>query len=160
MQNWSEPELVMIPDEIDHQQARLLQGGTHSEFYNMSAFPYANQWLGMVTHFRRTGAPKVIKYSGHAQSSHDGPIDVQLVSSRDGRIWQRCSDRSPVIPLGPHFYDSGSILGLCNSPVIVGDEMWMYYTAMTTTHGGYLPDKVMSIARASWRIDGMASFHA
>lgn len=55
---------------------------------------------------------------------------------------------------------SGSILGLCNSPVFVGDEMWMYYTAMTTTHGGYLPDKEMSVARASWRIDGVVSMRS
>jgi hypothetical protein len=160
MQNWSDPEPVMVTDEIDHQEARLLEGGTHSEFYNMSAFPYESQWLGLVTHFRRTGEPKVLKYGGHAQSSADGLIDVQLVHSRDGRKWERCSDRSSVISLGPYNYDAGSILGLCNSPVIAGDEMWMYYTAMTTSHGGYLPDKELSIARACWRIDGMVSLQA
>jgi hypothetical protein len=160
MQNWSDPAPVMVTDEIDHQEARLLEGGTHAEFYNMSAFPYGDQWLGMVTLFRRTGEPKVIKYGGNAQSHDDGPIDIRLVHSRDGRTWKRCSDRSPVIALGPYHYDSGSILGLCNSPVIYGDEMWMYYTAMTTTHGGYLPDKVMSIARASWRVDGLVSLQA
>lgn len=160
MQNWSPPEPVMVTDETDHLEARRLPGGTHSEFYNMSAFHYAGQWLGLVTHFRRTGEPKVKKGSGWAQSNADGPIDIQLVHSRDGRSWHRCSDRSPVIPLGPYPYDSGSILGLCNAPVIHNDQMWMYYTAMTTTHGGYLPDKVMSIARASWRIDGMVSLRA
>ncbi len=158
MQNWSKSELVMVTDEIDHQEARLLEGGTHSEFYNMSAFPYGNQWLGLVTLFRRTGVPKILRGAG--QSKAEGPIDVRLVHSRDGRKWERCSDRSPVIGLGPHHYDSGSILGLCNSPVIVGDEMWMYYTAMTTTHGGYLPDKELSIARAAWRLDGMVSMCA
>ena len=157
MQNWSEPELVMNPDDTDHAKARELNGGTHAEFYNMSAFPYAGQWLGMVTLFRRTGPPAV---KGPGQSGDDGPIDVQLVHSRDGRKWHRCSDRSPVITLGPHRYDAGSSLGICNSPVIVGDEMWMYYTAMTTTHGGALPDKQMAIARAAWRLDGMVSLHA
>jgi hypothetical protein len=49
---------------------------------------------------------------------------------------------------------------LCNSPVIVGDEMWMYYTAVATPHGGLPPDRVQSVARASWRIDGLASLHA
>ncbi len=160
MQNWSSPEPVMVTDETDHLEARRLPDGTHSEFYNMSAFPYAGQWLGLVTHFRRTGEPKVQKGSGWAQSNADGPIDIQLVHSRNGRNWHRCSDRSPVIPLGPYPYDSGSILGLCNAPVIHNDQIWIYYTAMTTTHGGYLPDKVMSIARASWRIDGMVSLRA
>lgn len=157
LQHWSEPELVMNPDETDHAETRKLKGGMHTEFYNMSAFRYAGQWLGLVTVFRRTGPHRV---KGPGQSGDDGPIDVQLVLSRDGRTWQRCSDRSPVIALGPRRYDAGSILGICNSPVIVSDEMWMYYTAITTTHGGALPDKQMAIARASWRLDGMVSLHA
>ena len=157
MQDWTTPELVMEADETDHQRAQLLDGGTHAEIYNMSAFPYGGQWLGLITLFRRTGSPKI---KGPGQSGHDGPIDVQLVHSRDGRNWKHCTDRTPVIGLGPYTYDKGSILGVCNTPVIVGDEMWMYYTAMTTTHGGYLPDKQMSIARAAWRMDGMVSLNA
>ncbi len=157
MQNWTEPKLVMEADEIDNRQARKLDGGTHAEIYDMSAFYYGGQWLGLITLFQRTGSPKV---KGPGQSGDDGPIRVQLVCSRNGKNWQRCSDRSPVIDLGPYPYDSGSILGVCNTPVIVGDEMWMYYTAMTTTHGGYLPEKQMSIARAAWRIDGMVSLQA
>ncbi len=94
------------------------------------------------------------------ERSATGIIDVQLVQSRDGRHWHRCSDRSPVIPLGPHPYEAGSIFGLCNTPVIVGDEMWIYYTASTTPHGGVPPEKEQSIARASWRIDGLASLQA
>ena len=161
MLDWTAAKPVMITDEIDHAEARKLERGTHSEFYNMSAFPYANQWLGLVTHFRRTGKPLIIKHEkGTAQSHSEGPIDVQLVHSRDGRTWHRCSDRSPVIPLGPYGYDAGSILGVCNSPVIVDDEMWMYYTAITTSHGGALPEKEMSIARAAWRLDGMVSLQA
>jgi len=85
---------------------------------------------------------------------------VQLVHSRDGRHWQRSSDRSPVIPLGPHAYDTGSIFGLCNSPVIVGDEMWMYYPPRPRHTGGLAPEKEQSIARAVWRIDGLASLRA
>lgn len=161
MKTWSYSEPVMVTDETDHAEARKLPGGTHAEFYSMSAFPYGNQWLGFVPLFRRTGEPSTIKHKkGTAQSYSEGPLDIRLVHSRDGRTWSRCSDRSPVIPLGPYPYDSGSILGLCNSPVIVGDEMWLYYTAITTTHGGALPDKEMSIARASWRIDGTVSLRA
>ncbi len=158
MQNWSKSELVMTTDEIDHQEARLLEKGTRSEFYNMSAFPYGNQWLGLVTLFKRNGKPNILKKSG--QSPDDGIIDIRLVHSRDGRKWERCSDRSPVIPLGPFYYDSGSILGLCNFPVITDNEIWIYYTAMTTSHGGALPEKEMSIARAAWRLDGLVSMRA
>ncbi len=156
MQNWSEPELVMAPDEIDDAQVRA-EGGRFAQFYNMSVFPYAGQFLGLVTHFRYSGPPK---RKGPLQSGDDGPVDVQLVNSRDGRKWQRCEDRSPVIPLGPHAYDAGCILGVTNGVVTVGDELWAYYTAITTTHGGFIPEKEITIARAAWRLDGFVSLDA
>lgn len=163
MEHWSEPQPVIVADEMDNKAARKLKGGTYSEFYNLSAFPYAGQWLGFATHFRRVEPPSALfgndMVDGRKRSA-TGIIDVQLVHSRDGRHWHRCSDRSPVIPLGPHSYDAGSIFGLCNAPVIVGDEMWMYYTAVTTPHGGLTPEKQQSIALASWRIDGLASLRA
>ena len=163
MKHWSEPHPVVVADEVDNKATRKLKGGTYSEYYNLSAFPYAGQWLGFVTHFRRVEPPSALfgndEVNGRKRSA-TGIIDVQLVTSRDGRHWDRCSDRSPVIPLGPHPYDAGSIFGLCNAPVIVGDEMWMYYTASTTPHGGLAPEKEQSIARAAWRIDGLASLQA
>ena len=157
MQSWSDTELAMATDEIDHEQARKLEGGTHSELYNMSAFYYANQWLGLITLFRCIGEPLV---NGKAKAGQKGIIDIQLVHSRDGRKWQRCSDRSPVILAGPHGYDKGMVFGVCNTPVIVGDEMWMYYSASTDIHCGSSPEKKVSIARAAWRIDGMVSLCA
>ena len=156
MQRWTEPVLVMAPDEIDDETVRA-EGGICSQFYNMSAFAYGAQWLGLVTHFRYA---RSTDSSGLKQSPHDGPIDVQLVHSRDGREWSRCEDRSPVIANGPHPYDAGCILGVANAPVISDDEMWIYYTAITTTHGGSLPVKEVTIARASWRIDGWVSLEA
>lgn len=156
MQEWSEPELVMAPDATDDAQVQA-EGGLFSQLYNMSVFPYGGQFLGLVTHFRYTGPPPE---EGPLQSPHDGPIDVQLVHSRDGRVWHRLEDRSPVIPNGPHAYDAGSILGVSNGPVVVGDEMWFYYTAITTTHGGYVPKKRITIALAKWRREGFVSLSA
>ena len=163
MKHWSEPHPVVVADEVDNKATRKLKGGTSSEYYNMSAFAYAGQWLGFVTHFRRVEPASALfgndKPDGQKWGTA-GIIDVQLVTSRDGRYWERCSDRTPVIPLGPHPYDAGSIFGLCNTPVFVGDEMWMYYTAVTTPHGGLPPEKQQSIALATWRIDGLASLQA
>ena len=156
MQSFSEPKLVMAPDEKDDAQVES-EGGRFSQFYNMSVFGYGGQFLGLVTHFRYTGPPKE---RGPLQSGDDGPIDVQLVHSRDGRAWHRCEDRSPVIPNGPHAYDAGCILGVINGPVVVGDQLWLYYTAITTTHGGYVPKKEITIALAKWRLDGFVSLQA
>ena len=157
MQTWSYPELAMATDEIDHEEARKLEGGTHAEFYNMSAFYYGNQWLGMVTRFRCIGEPLE---NGKARAGQKGIIDVQLVHSRDGKKWQRCSDRSPIIPVGPFDYDKGIVFGVCNTPVIVDDEMWMYYSGSTDLHSCSDKDSGVSIGRAAWRLDGMVSMHA
>ncbi len=156
MQNWSKAKRVMAPDEIDDAQVKA-EGGRNAQFYNMSAFPYADQYLGFVTHFHYMGPPA---RKGPLQSGDDGPIDVELVHSRDGRRWERCEDRSPVIPLGPSAYDAGCILGVSNGVAVVDDEMWAYYTAITTTHGGFVPEKVISIGRAAWRLDGFVSLDA
>ena len=156
MQAWSEPKLVMAPDAIDDAQV-VEEGGLYSQFYNMSAFRYGDQFLGLVTHFRYTGPPAE---RGPLQSGADGPVDVQLVHSRDGRTWHRCEDRSAVIPNGPFSYDAGCVLGVSNSFATIGDEIWFYYSAITTTHGGYVPDKKITIAAARWRLDGMVSLDA
>jgi len=156
LQTWTEPKLVLAPDEADDAQTRS-EGGQYSQFYNMSAFPYGNRFLGFVTHFRYTGPPA---RKGPKQSNSDGPIDVQLVHSRDGRTWERCEDRSPVIPNGPDGYDAGCILGVANGVVTVGNELWTYYTAITTTHGGFIPEKRITIALAKWRLDGFVSLDA
>ena len=156
MQTWSEPALVMAPDEIDDARTEA-EGGLFSQFYHMSVFPYCGMWLGLVTHFRHTGPPVE---KGPEQSRDDGPIDVQLAHSRDGLSWSRCEDRAPVIPNGPHDYDAGCILGVANGPIVSGDEVRLWYTGITTPHGGYLPRKKITIARAGWRLDGWVSLDA
>jgi hypothetical protein len=153
--NWSDPRLVLAPDEQDDAWAN--SPGQRTEFYNFSAFEYGGQFLGLVTVFKKM---RRLEKVSPGQSADDGPIDVQLVHSRDGRRWQRSEDRSPVIPNGPHPYDAGCILGVCNSPVFHGDAMWLYYTAITTTHGGALPQKRISIARAAWPKDRFVSLDA
>jgi hypothetical protein len=154
MQDWREEGLVMAADKEDDRWVK--KAPERTDFYNMSVFPSGEQFLGLVTVFKL----QRIQKPQPGQSPHDGPIDVQLVHSRDARHWSRCDDRSPVIPRGPHPYDAGSILGVSNIPIIHNDQMWIYYTAMTTPHGGALPEKKMSVGRAAWRLDGMVSLDA
>lgn len=155
LKTWSERKLVMVPDEKDDAWASGPEERT--DFYNMSAFPWESQWLGMVTVFRRK---ERLKEAVKFQSRDDGPIHVELTHSRDGMTWRRLEERKPIIPNGPHGYDAGCILGLINTPVVVDDEVWMYYTAITTTHGGAMPAKRITIARATWRLDGFVSLDA
>ena len=113
--------------------------------------------LGFVTHFRYR---ELDGESAGDQRKSDGPIDVQLVHSRDGMTRHRCEDRPPVIANGPYDYDTGCILGVANAPVIVDDEMWIYYMGITTRPGGALPEKKFTFCRGSWGLDRMVSLDA
>lgn len=158
-QEWTEPELVFAPDEEDDAWAK--QPNQRTEVYNMSVFPHAAGFIGLPTIFRVTVArrPKTELTAG--QSPDDGPIDVQLATSADGRTWKRTQPRVNVIPRGaPGTFDGGSILGVSSTAVHVGDETWVYYTAMTTTHGGPMPPKRLTIGRAAWRRHGFVSLDA
>jgi hypothetical protein len=153
--NWSPLEMVFTPDEMDDQW--LFSKGQRTEFYGWSGFKYGSQWLGFITVFRLTGT---LTEKQKLQAAFDGPIDVQLIHGRDGRKWRRTLPRTPVIPNGPHSYDAGTILHIANNPLVVGDEVWLYYTAINTTHGGPIPPKDITIALAKWRLDGFASLRA
>lgn len=49
---------------------------------------------------------------------------------------------------------------MANGVVATGDEIWTYYTAITTTHGGFVPEKRITIGLAKWRLDGFVSLDA
>ena len=150
-QTWSESKLILVPDEEDDTWVRRPEQRT--EFYVLSGFPYGGGFLGLLSVFRVEAVPE--------QGPNDGPVDVQLTHSRDGREWERFEDRSPIIPLGaPGSYDSGCILGVSNPPVIYDDEVWVYFTAINVTHGSPMPPKRITIGRASWRLDGFVSLDA
>lgn len=158
-QQWTEPELVFSPDEED--DAWASGPDQRTEVYNMSVYPHAAGFIGLPTMFRVMAAKRPKSVLAPGQSPDDGPIEVQLVTSADGRTWQRTQPRVNVIPRGaPGTFDGGSILGVSSTAVHVGDETWVYYTAMTTTHGGPIPPKRMSIGRAEWRRHGFVSLDA
>jgi hypothetical protein len=157
-QTWTEPELVFVPDEKDDVWATDPEQRT--EVYNMSVYPHAAGFIGLPTMFRLTKRiPKSEVKPG--QSPDDGPIDVQLATSADGRMWQRSEPRVNVIPCGaPGSFDAGAILGVSTTCVHVGDKTWVYYTGLTTTHGGAMPAKRLAIGRAEWRRHGFVSIDA
>lgn len=158
MQDWSEPQLVFGADEIDDRW--VTNAVERTEVYNMSVFPHASGFLGLPTIFR---VIRQLERSQVApgQSPLDGPIDVELATSLDGRKWERTSRRTIVIPRGaPGTFDGGALLGVASNPVNTKDETWVYYTALTTGHGAPIGPKKISIGRADWRRNGFASLDA
>ncbi|HOZ47566.1 MAG TPA: hypothetical protein PLO37_20445 [Candidatus Hydrogenedentes bacterium] len=49
---------------------------------------------------------------------------------------------------------------MANQPTVVGDEIGLYSTAIPTTHGGYIPKKRITVARAAWTRDRFVSLDA
>jgi hypothetical protein len=156
---WSKPELVFAPDEQD--DAWVTAPGQRTEVNNMAVIPHAAGLLGFPTIFRVTITDRHPAELGHGQSPTDGTLDVQLITSTGGTKWQRTEKREPIIARGAAgSFDAGSIFGVSNTAVHVGDETWIYYTGMTTSHGAPIPPKRIAIGRAEWRRHGFVSLDA
>lgn len=153
---WSEPELVFAPDAEDDAWSK--DPDERMEVNNMSVFPHAAGFIGLPTMFRVLGKNRKPSEVTPGQSPTDGIVDVQLVTSEDGRKWQRTTPRMNVIPRGARgSFDAGTLLGVSSTCVHSGKETWVYYTALTTSHGAPVPPKRISIGRAEWRLHGFAS---
>jgi hypothetical protein len=158
-ETWSAPELVLVPDEADDEWTTSAEERT--EIYDMAVYPHAAGFIGLPAMFRH--CPQALQPADEAAGavSADGPIDIQIVSSADGRTWRRSWPRIAVIPRGaPGTFDCGAILGVACAPVDTARETWVYYTAINSTHGAPVPPKRISIGRAEWRLHGFASLDA
>lgn len=154
-ENWSKSVPVLLADETDDQWVENDEQST--QFYNMSVYPHAGGFVGLATVFR------VMQFGVRepGRSSNDGPIDVQMTTSTDGVNFRRTWPRINVIPRGaPGSFDGGAILGCTNTLLETNDETSVYYTGLTTGHGGPVGPKKLSIGRAAWRRSGFASLDA
>ena len=64
----------------------------------------------------------------------DNTVDMELLHSRDGKDWKHLPGRRPLIPRGPEgSYDSLDI-ETPTQPLVVGDEIWIYYGGNSVHH--------------------------
>jgi hypothetical protein len=151
--HWSEMQVCLTPDAVD--DAWVKSAEQRTEFYAMNGFAYGRSYLGIVPLFR---IERIHDTIGKEQSKFDGPMEGQLIASRDGLSWQRLADRNPVIPSGRDW--DRSIMNVATTPIVVGDEVWHYYTAINTTHGSSRPPKTITLGLAKRRLDGFVSLDA
>jgi hypothetical protein len=150
---WSETRVVLTPDTRD--DAWVTRPEQRTEFYAMHGFAYGGSYLGVVPLFRITRIHDTI---GRNQSKYDGPMEGQLIASRDGLAWSRLAEREPVLPGGEEF--DRSIMHVATAPLVVNDEVWLYYTGINATHGAPQPPKRIVLGLARWRLDGWVSLDA
>lgn len=108
--HWSEPREVLSPDPgIDNLDDSL---------YAMAPMRLGSQWLGFLTLF-------------HMVSN---TFTVQLAHSRDGRTWRRVAPGRTWLGRGPAGSWDEFMVSISSPPVVVGDEMWVYFDGAKNHH--------------------------
>jgi len=143
--HWSEPRLVLEPDDDD---------GPNTQFYGISVTLYEGIYIGLLWVFH-------IEPGGHLGGGKDvGNIDIQLVSSRDGIHWDRVCERQVFIPNGPSgSWDSRIIQAACRF-VTQGDRHLIYYNGAPYGHGRGRRRGNSQIGFATLRRDGFVCLSA
>ena len=168
--NWSENHLILQPDEIDDFLARRrimatspmlranCQQDNRSEFYGMGLMPYGDILFGLLWIYEACGWGKTDASDGFK----DGPVYLQLVGTRDLRRWKRLGERMALLDVGAAGQWDCGVVYPTNRPVVVGDEIWLYYGGSNLGHGGHVeePDVGSGIGLATWRLDGFVSINA
>ena len=140
--NWTPPRPLLRPEEAD---------GRYRQFYNMEVMLYEGIRLGFTTVF------------AHG-SREDQPFDrgsIQLTYSREGRRWERWKGRV-FLPVSeqPGDFDWGMVY-MAQAPVVVGDEIYLYYAGHGHDHRHHLPPGVRQlkggVGLAKLRLDGFVA---
>ena len=140
-EHWTDTEDVLAPDEMDPPGL---------EFYGMPVFMYEGLYLGQLYAYHAPPEEPQIRFSGS--------IDIQLAVSRDGIVWERVGERRPFIPNGPPGSIDAGEMCTARAPVVVGDELWFYYSAGASEHG--VTGRSGPICLAKLRLDGFVSVDA
>ena len=150
---WKTAQPMLEPNSWDDEMARRKYGALRAEFHDMAAFRYNNIHLGLLGVLYVTAE----QIPGEKnQMPCDGPIDSQIVYSRDGIHWGHADRaRTAVIERGAaDVFDRGMIIGTAKEPIIEGDEVHWYYTGCEHTHGEVDMDKrIKRLGRATWQRD-------
>ena len=138
--HWGPTRRVLAPDAFDPPD---------TQFYGLSAFPFAGQYLGVLW-----------VYHTYPQT-----LDMQLVSSRDGSLWDRTADRKLFMHLVPtNEYPGGAFddtqIYPVSAPVEEDGRIWLFYSGFKVPHNALAADQDGRIGLATLRLDGFCSLDA
>jgi hypothetical protein len=139
--HWSPPRMMIYPDRLDPKDRQI---------YCHSGFVHESMWVGILQAMR-------YHTTGWKQT------ELQLTYSRDGRHWLRPQHREPFIPLGEgDSWEADYSLSAFTAPVLVGDELFIYYGGSRNPARDKRPesDWPIDLGLAKLRRDGFASLNA
>lgn len=151
---WTLPLPAVIPDAIDDEWTNG-DPDKASQIYGIPIFRNGPLLLGFMDVLRSTDA------MGTLGQNAQGVMDVQLISSRDGRNWERVGDRRSVLEIGRRGEWDGGHIRSVKSFVEDGDELRLYYFAMDHPHGAQKKgDWQRAIGLATWQRDRLVGLRA
>ena len=145
--HWSDAQYQMTVDQRDR---------PNDQMYTMDMWYYETLHLAFLRVY-------------HVEPEHR--LDLQLISARDPRHWDR-TFRSALIELGDqrsNEWDWANQSVISVPPVVVGDQMWIYYSGRTQDHRSrdYLGNPMPRVGQpwgrigfGTLRLDGFVSANA
>jgi hypothetical protein len=112
----------------------------NKQLYTMSVIRLAGTYFGFASVYNMP-----VSAGGNRQSlvenkerSPDGgrydTLEIYLATSADGNEWRWLDSDKPFLTLGrPGSFDSGRLY-VHHQPVVVGDQLYIYYTALDCLH--------------------------
>jgi hypothetical protein len=143
--NWTPAQTILEPR---HLNTRYNLPG--DDVYGLCGFPYESHYIGFL-HTHHT----------------DRRLEVQLMSSPDGRNWSFVGEGEYVLPNDPRGgYGQGMMSTMSGPPIRMGDELWVYIGISPCAHstnqeiqnGPGQQKRVIGLARL--RLDGFASIES
>ena len=107
LRRWSSQRIVFAPDERDP-----------AHFYGMTVFRHGDLFFGGLQVFD--------------EATDD--ITLQLAWSEDGHRWERLPNRPLFVQPRPEGAFDAHMISLADRPVVVGDELWFYYSGWSALH--------------------------
>jgi hypothetical protein len=175
LEHWENEVIVMAADEIDDATYVSPTPKPPVDYYGAAIFRYPNADGPYVMlsqafwHFKRRIPERRWGISGKkdprsGEKLAPSTIDVRLAFSHDGLHFQRLGGRKPFLNLGPEgAFDSRMVWAIPN-PIIMGDQIWIYYAGKNTDHDGYTDptsaEPMSGIGLAVMRLDGFISADA
>jgi hypothetical protein len=111
--HWTKGELMLEPGPDDNLQ---------DAYYDFIPWRAGELHLGILNVFHEV----------------DNTLDMELLYSRDGKAWQHLPGRRPLIARGPEGSYDSYMLETTNPPVVVGDELWIYYGGGSVHHDWWI----------------------
>lgn len=156
---WEPIVTRVVADEEDDKAAAAAMRGVDAtaakwaELYSMPMFTWGNHYIGLLSliHVARSpGAAPVANAAGGGA--------LQLTFSHDGVTWHRPSPRKPLVAPSDA-KDLHPTYAACSPPLVMGEEIWIYYSEQNSSHPT-TEDPRSQIRAAAWRKDGFASLDA